>query len=164
MAVEDFHQILIHQEATECRQIQIPALIMYGSRAANRRHLAAGLFLKATLWSSLIPSLFCFPLDIIHVAAVFPKRPRRNRFFSFTLPSPPPWWRRYHMRRLIMNRRKNNLCHIKLYCFRFAIFTRPSWSPTDAFCSHSEPPMALDGWQAYQNPPRLLLNEWPVGI
>lgn len=37
MAVQDLEQILIHPEATECRQIQIPALIMDGSCPGNRR-------------------------------------------------------------------------------------------------------------------------------
>lgn len=67
--------------------------------------------------------------------------------------SPPQ--QHFHMRHLIMNKWKNNLCHIKLYCFRFAIFTRPSWSPLDAFCSQSGAPVAPVDRQPYQNPQKL---------
>lgn len=58
----------------------------------------------------------------------------------------------FHMRHLIMNKWKNNLCHIKLYCFRFAIFMRPSWSLFDVSGSHSETEMAPADCRAYQNP------------
>lgn len=111
----------------------------------------ARLFLRATLWTLLIPSLFCFPLDIIHLAPVpfSPNNPDRMDIFF------PPPQRRFHMRHLIMNKLENNLCHIKLYCFRFAIFMRPSWSLFDVFCSQSGAPVAPVDWQSYQNPQKL---------
>ena len=74
--------------------------------------------------------------------------PDRMDFFA------PPQ-QQFHMRHLIMNKWENNLCHIKLYCFRFAIFMRPSWSPADVFCSWSGASVAPVDWQPSRNPQKL---------
>lgn len=113
----------------------------------------ARLFLRATLWTLLIPSWFClvfFVLDIIHLTLVLPEHSRQNGFFSFL-----PLRSSAFTRHLIINKWENNLCHIKLYCFRFAIFMRLSWSPFDVFCSQSGAPVAPVDRQSFQNPQKL---------
>lgn len=113
----------------------------------------ARLFLRATLWTLLIPSWFCFFFCFrYNTPRSGPPRALQTEWIFF-FPSPPQ--QRFHMRHLIINKWENNLCHMKLYCFRFAIFMRPSWSPFDAFCSQSGAPVAPVDRQTIQNPQKL---------
>lgn len=112
---------------------------MDGSCAGSRRrHCCSATVSQSNFMNPSDSILICFfVLDIAHLAPVLPEHSRQNGFF---FPSPP--LQHFHMRHLIINKWENNLCHIKLYCFRFAIFMRPSWSPFDVFCSPSGAPVA----------------------
>lgn len=124
---------------------------MYGSCPGNRR--------QHDYSAAISQSNFMDPFDSIFIRfpcgwnppslQPFPNTPDRMD------PPPLPTQQHFHMRHLIMNKWENNLCHIKLYCFRFAIFMRPSWSPLDVFCSQSGAPVAPVDWQPYQNPQKL---------